>query len=119
MGGLISGADYLQAVRRRRELCAAVRDAMAGVDLLLTASAPGEAPPIGQVPKWTFDRPGFTIPFNVTGQPALSLCSGFGDGGLPVSVQIAGRPFEDAAVLAAGVVAEAGLGTRDRRPVLE
>ena len=119
LGGLISGADYLQAVRRRRELCAAVRDAMADVDLLLTASAPGEAPPIGQVPKWTFDRPGFTIPFNVTGQPALSLCSGFGDGGLPVSVQIAGRPFEDAAVLAAGVVAEAGLGTRDRRPVLE
>ena len=119
LGALVSGADYVQAVRRRRELCAAVQAAMAGVDLLLTASATGEAPLIDQVPKWAmFGPPSLTMPFNVTGQPALSVCSGFGEGGLPVSIQLAGRPFEDATVLAAGMAFEAGTGFRTRRPSL-
>ncbi len=117
LGALVSGADYVQAVRRRRELCAAVQAAMAGVDLLLTASATGEAPLIDQVPKWAmFGPPSLTMPFNVTGQPALSVCSGFGEGGLPVSIQLAGRPFEDATVLAAGMAFEVGTGFRARRP---
>ena len=119
LGALVSGPDYVQALRRRRELCAAVQAAMAGVDLLLTAAATGEAPPIDQVPKWAmFGPPSLTMPFNVTGQPALSVCSGFGDGGLPVSIQLAGRPFKDATVLAAGMAFEAGTGFRARRPSL-
>ena len=119
LGALVSGADYVQAVRRRRELCAAVQAAMAGVDLLLTASATGEAPLIDQVPKWAmFGPPSLTMPFNVTGQPALSLCSGYGEGGMPVSIQLAGRPFEDATVLAAGMAFEAETGFRARRPSL-
>ena len=119
LGALVSGADYVQAVRRRRELCAAVQAAMAGVDLLLTASATGEAPLIDQVPKWAmFGPPSLTMPFNVTGQPALSVCSGYGEGGMPVSIQLAGRPFKDATVLAAGMAFEAGTGFRARRPSL-
>ncbi len=119
LGALVSGPDYMQAVRRRRELCAEVQAAMAGVDLLLTAAATAEAPLIDQVPKWAmFGPPSLTMPFNVTGQPALSVCSGFGEGGLPVSIQLAGRPFEDATVLAAGMAFEAGTGFRARRPSL-
>ncbi len=119
LGALVSGPDYVQAVRRRRELCAAVQAAMAGVDLLLTAAATGEAPLIDQVPKWAmFGPPSLTMPFNVTGQPALSVCSGFGEGGMPVSIQLAGRPFEDATVLAAGMAFEAATDFRVRRPGL-
>lgn len=119
LGALVSGADYMQAVRFRRELCRSVAEAMADVDLLLTASAAGEAPPIDQVPKWgNFIRPSLTMPFNVTGQPALSVCSGYGEGGLPLSIQLAGRPFEDAAVLAAGHAYEGATPWRATRPAI-
>ena len=119
LGALVSGADYVQAVRRRRELCAETAAAMEGFDLILTASAAGEAPLIDRVPKWAnFERPGFTIPFNVTGQPALSVCSGYGEGGLPLSIQIVGRPFADATVLAAGHAYETAHEWRGTRPAL-
>ena len=117
LGAFVSGADYLQALRRRRELCAEMAGAMTGYDLLLTASAQGEAPPIDDVPKWaTLSRPGFNIPFNVTGQPALSVCAGYGEGGLPLSIQLVGRPFADATVLAAGHAYEMAYEWRQTRP---
>ncbi len=115
----ISAADYLQAQRRRRELCDAVTAAMTHCDLLLTASQPGEAKPIDQLGTWaSFEAPNFTIPFNLTGQPALSLCSGFGEGGLPVGAQLIGRPFEDATVLRAGHAYEQATGWRGMRPAM-
>ena len=92
---------------------------MQGYDLVLTASAAAEAPEITDVPKWgNFVRPGFTLPFNVTGQPALSVCAGYGEGGLPLSIQIAGKPFADATVLAAGHAYETAHAWRQRRPAL-
>jgi aspartyl-tRNA(Asn)/glutamyl-tRNA(Gln) amidotransferase subunit A len=98
----VSAADYVQAQRRRRALCGAVAGAMREFDLLLTASQPAEAPPFERVTKWaSFEAPNFTTPFNLTGQPAMTVRAGSGEGGLPVGVQIAGRPFEDALVLRA------------------
>src|SRR5260370_19775110 len=129
LGGLISGVDYVQAVRRRRELCAATAAAMKDIDLLLTASQPAEAPRIDAVPQWAIlENPGCTIPFNVTVQPALSVGSGIGAGGLPVSIQLIGKPFEEATVFRAAHAyqqatewrnhrpARAALGTRVRAP---
>ena len=117
LGALLSGADYLQAQRRRRDLIARTQAATAGVDLLITAAAVGEAPVIEAVPKWaSLQAPNFTIPFNVTGWPALSVCTGFGVGGLPVSMQIVGKPFDDAGVLAAGHAFERATGHRGTRP---
>ncbi len=119
LGALVSGPDYVQALRLRRELCAEMATVMQGCDLLLTAAANGEAPRIDQVPKWAaFERPSLTIPFNVTGQPALTVCAGFGEGGLPVAIQLVGRPFDDAAVLAAGHAYERAHGWRAIRPAL-
>ena len=45
MGAAFSSNDYIQAVRRRRELCAITAAAMKDVDLLLTTAAPSEATP--------------------------------------------------------------------------
>jgi aspartyl-tRNA(Asn)/glutamyl-tRNA(Gln) amidotransferase subunit A len=119
LAALITGADYVQAQRRRRELCAAVAAAMARCDLLLTAAQPGEARPIGQMGKWaSFEAPNLTIPFNLTGQPAMVVCAGFGEGGIPVGVQLAGRPFEDATVLRAAHAFERATAWRQRRPAL-
>ena len=119
MGALVSGPDYIQALRMRRELCAEMAAVMQGCDLLLTAAATGEAPEIDKVPKWgMFERPGLTIPFNVTGQPAMTVCAGYGEGGLPVAIQVAGRPFDDAGVLAACHAYETAHGWRARRPAM-
>jgi aspartyl-tRNA(Asn)/glutamyl-tRNA(Gln) amidotransferase subunit A len=43
-----------------------------------------------------------TIPFNVTGHPAMSVPTGLGDTGLPLSLQIVGRPFDEAMVFRIG-----------------
>jgi len=119
LGALMSAADYIQAQRRRADLITRSIAATQGVDLLITASAVGEAPPITAVSKWaSLEKPGFTMPFNVLGWPALSLCSGFGEGGLPVSVQIIGKPFDDASVLAAGHAFEKATAFRATRPAI-
>jgi aspartyl-tRNA(Asn)/glutamyl-tRNA(Gln) amidotransferase subunit A len=88
LGALVSGVDYVQAVRRRRELRAELHAAMAGLDLVLTASQDAEAVKIDAVPLWdSFPLRSFTMPFNVAGYPAITVCAGFGAGGLPVAIQ--------------------------------
>ena len=97
MGAMVSGVDYVQAVRRRRELRAELKAAMGGLDVVLTAAQPSEAPKIDEVPEWDIgQKPSFTMPFNVAGYPAMSICSGFGEGGLPVAIQLVGKPFQEA-----------------------
>jgi aspartyl-tRNA(Asn)/glutamyl-tRNA(Gln) amidotransferase subunit A len=119
LAALITGLDYVQAQRRRRELSEAVAAAMRDCDLLVTAGQPAEAPPIESVTTWSTVRmPNYTVPFNITGQPVVSVCTGHGEGGLPVGAQIAGRPFEDAVVLRAGHAFERATGGERRRPAL-
>jgi aspartyl-tRNA(Asn)/glutamyl-tRNA(Gln) amidotransferase subunit A len=119
LAGLITGADYVQALRRRRELVDELDQAMADLDLVMTAAAPTEAPPIDGVPKFAIlDRPSLTMPFNVTGSPAMSVCCGFGDGGLPLSFQIVGKRFDDATVLRLAHAYEQATPWRGRRPAL-
>jgi aspartyl-tRNA(Asn)/glutamyl-tRNA(Gln) amidotransferase subunit A len=119
LGALVSGVDYLQAVRRRRELRAQLQRAMAGLDAVLTASQPSEAPKIDALPKWDlFQTPSFTMPFNVAGYPAISICSGFGEGGLPVSIQLVGKPFQEPTVFGIADAIEKATDFRSRRPAL-
>jgi aspartyl-tRNA(Asn)/glutamyl-tRNA(Gln) amidotransferase subunit A len=119
LGGLMSAADYAQAVRRRRELCVATAAAMVDVDILLTTAAPTEAPLIENMPKWSsMEKPGFTMPFNLTGLPAMSICSGFGTGDLPISIQLVGKPFQEPTVFRAAHAYERATEWRKRRPAL-
>ena len=119
LGAFVSGVDYLQAVRRRRELRAELQAAMAGLDAVLTAVQPEEAPRIEGMSPWDIGRkPGFTMPFNVTGYPAISICSGFGAGGLPVAIQLVGKPFREATVLRIADAFEKATPYRDSRPAL-
>jgi aspartyl-tRNA(Asn)/glutamyl-tRNA(Gln) amidotransferase subunit A len=119
LGAFVSGVDYVQAVRRRRELRAELKAAMADLDVVLTAVFPNEAPKIDALPKWdVFQQPSFMMPFNVAGYPAMSVCSGFGAGGLPVAMQIVGKPFQEATVLRIADAFEKATPFRDRRPAL-
>jgi len=120
LAGLITAADYVQALRRRRELVAELDHAMADLDLVMTAAAPSEAPIIEEVPKFAIlERPSLTMPFNVTGSPAMSVCCGFTDNGLPLSFQIVGKRFQDAAVLRLAHAYEQATAWRGRRPALD
>jgi aspartyl-tRNA(Asn)/glutamyl-tRNA(Gln) amidotransferase subunit A len=115
----VSGVDYVQAVRRRRELRAELKAAMAALDVVLTAAQPSEAPKIDEVPEWDIgQKPSFTMPFNVAGYPAMSICSGFGEGGLPVAIQLVGKPFQEATVFRVADAFEKATAFRDRRPAL-
>jgi len=119
LGALVSGVDYVQAVRRRRELRAELKAAMAGLDIVLTAAAPAEAPKIDNVPVWDmFDRPSFTIPFNVAGYPAISVCGGYGEGGLPVAVQLVAKPFAEPTLFRVADAFEKATPYRNTRPAL-
>ena len=120
LAALISGGDYVQAVRRRRELAAEFTTAMADLDLAITAAAPSEAPAIDAVGKFsTFERPMLTMPFNVTGTPAMSVCCGYSAAGLPLAFQLAGKPFDEATVLRAAHAYERATPWRSVRPRLD
>ena len=58
----------------------------------------------------------FTGPWNVTGQPAASIPAGFTDGGLPLAVQLIGRPHDEATLLSLAAQMEAERPWADRRP---
>jgi aspartyl-tRNA(Asn)/glutamyl-tRNA(Gln) amidotransferase subunit A len=116
---LCNGMDYVQAMRKRRELIAEMAAAMAGVDVVLTAGNPDEAPLIDQVPRWdNLDKPNFTMAFNLTGMPAICVPSGFGPHGMPVSIQLAARPFAEGVLLRAAHAFEVATPWRDRRPAM-
>jgi aspartyl-tRNA(Asn)/glutamyl-tRNA(Gln) amidotransferase subunit A len=119
LGGMIRATDYVQAMRLRRELCLAVAAATADCDVLLTATQPTEAPRIESMPKWgLMQRPGFTNPGNITGYPAMSICSGYGEGGLPVAIQLIAKPFQEALLLGAAAAYETATPWRQTRPSL-
>src|SRR5271163_4708931 len=120
LAALVSGGDYVQAVRRRRELAIEFTTAMVGLDLAITAAAPGEAPAIDAIGKFaTFERPMLTMPFNVTGTPAMSVCCGYSAAGLPLAFQLAGKPFDEATVLRAAHAYERATPWRSVRPQLD
>jgi aspartyl-tRNA(Asn)/glutamyl-tRNA(Gln) amidotransferase subunit A len=119
MGAFLTAADYVHAQRMRRELCASLDRVLGEVDLLMCAITPGGAPPIGEVSKMSsFERPSFAFPFNVAGAPALALRAGFSEKGLPLGLQLAGRPFADDMVLRAGHQYERATSWSRRRPSL-
>lgn len=60
----------------------------------------------------------FTVPWNVTGQPAASVPSGFTDSGLPLAVQLIGRPHDETTLLSLSAQLEAERPWADQRPVL-
>jgi aspartyl-tRNA(Asn)/glutamyl-tRNA(Gln) amidotransferase subunit A len=116
---LISGSDYMQASRQRRVMINEMAPLYAKYDVLLTAG-PG---PAARLDAWRtinfWQRNSVTTPFNVTGGPALVQCIGFTDDGLPLSMQVVGRPFADAMVMRLAKAYEDATPWKARRPKLE
>ena len=103
LGAAITAADFIHALRARRELTDAVNRALSHYDALLTLSALNTAPRFDQpTDSLSSASPIQTIPFNVTGHPAMSVPTGLGANGLPIGVQIVGRPFDEPMVFRIG-----------------
>jgi aspartyl-tRNA(Asn)/glutamyl-tRNA(Gln) amidotransferase subunit A len=119
-GGLLRAEDYVQATRWRQELASAMRVVFREVDLLVLPTMSSPAGKLEEIPHESFltDTRAYTTPFNVSGCPALSLCNGFSTSGMPLSLQIAGRPFEEATVMRAGDAYEKATPWRKCRPNL-
>jgi aspartyl-tRNA(Asn)/glutamyl-tRNA(Gln) amidotransferase subunit A len=115
-GAFVSGADYVNALRLRARLVAEAAAVMQEVDVLVTPTRHTPPEPLGQFDTMLGHK-FYTRPFNVLGLPALSVCSGFTGNGLPLSMQIVGRPFEDALVLKVGSYFEKATSFRDVRPM--
>jgi aspartyl-tRNA(Asn)/glutamyl-tRNA(Gln) amidotransferase subunit A len=118
-GVLYSGSDYIQALRGRALICQAMGELMRSVDLLVLPTAPHPAVDFqteAATPFWK--RTSFTRLFSLTGQPAISLPCGFSSDGLPIGLQIAGRPFEDSTVLAAAHAYEQAHNWYKRHPII-
>ena len=119
-GALVAAADYSNALRFQRVLADKTLCAMKSVDALLTATTHGPAPVQSQMrAEANFARPPLTGPFNAAQLPALSICNGYAPEGLPLAMQIVGRPFDEATVLHIGHAYERATNWRDRRPAFK
>jgi len=120
-GVVLSAADLVQALRLRRELSDFLNKTILGrFDAVVTAAAFAPAERFDSYGKdakrWSGIR---TIPFNVTGNPAMAMPIGFAANGLPLSMQIVGRAFDEPTVFRIGAAYEAATSWNDVRPTLE
>ncbi|MFC4275833.1 amidase [Achromobacter aloeverae] len=117
-GALLRAEDYVQATRMRARLASAVQAALHDADVIVLPCAEPAGKLEAASPESMFDDPSYTVPFNVSGNPALSVCNGFSESGMPFSMQIAGRLFDEATVLRVGDAYEKATAWRQRRPHL-
>jgi aspartyl-tRNA(Asn)/glutamyl-tRNA(Gln) amidotransferase subunit A len=95
-------AYYLKAQKLRTLIANDFRAAFEKVDTILTPTAPSAAFPIGEKqddPIAMYLNDVCTVPASLAGLPAISLPAGLSENGLPLGLQLIGRPFEEATVL--------------------
>src|SRR6056300_144270 len=103
-------AYYLTAQKVRRLIKQDFDDAFQTVDALLTPATPTAAFPVGRKiddPVVNFLNDVFTVPANLAGLPGLSVPAGLNADGLPLGLQVLGRPYDEASLYRVGGVLEA------------
>jgi aspartyl-tRNA(Asn)/glutamyl-tRNA(Gln) amidotransferase subunit A len=115
---LFTAHDYVQATREHRRMMVEMEPLHARFDAFVTAGM-GEAPRLADYRSVSFwQKPSLLTAWNVTGQPVLALPNGFGAQGLPLGMQIAGRPFAEETILKIGHAYERATEWHARRPSL-
>jgi len=126
VGAFVGGAHYVRAQQVRALVRADVDGVLARHDLLLAPATPITAPAVDERQTTLGDGPAdvrsalirFTRPFNVSGHPACAVPCGFTAGGMPIGLQLVGRPFDEATVLRAADAFQRLTDFHARRPVL-
>jgi aspartyl-tRNA(Asn)/glutamyl-tRNA(Gln) amidotransferase subunit A len=104
-GAFVQAADFVQAQRVRRLAQQRLAEVFTGVDAIVTPTTAIGAPPLSEMtPGGVFEalRLIFTTYWDAVGNPALVVPMGFTADGLPLSLQIAGKPFDEATILKIG-----------------
>jgi aspartyl-tRNA(Asn)/glutamyl-tRNA(Gln) amidotransferase subunit A len=104
LGAAYSASDYIAALSARRLLAAKVQDVLQRYDVLLCATLLRTAPRFDEPSANPFNpsKPSPAVPFNLSGNPAMSVPIGLDAAGLPRGVQIVGRLFDEATLLRVG-----------------
>jgi aspartyl-tRNA(Asn)/glutamyl-tRNA(Gln) amidotransferase subunit A len=124
VGAFVTATDYLKGQRARRLLRDEVDGALTEFDCLLAPTLPVAAPPVTAIEVPIGERvesvrtafTSFTRLFNLTGHPALALPCGFSRDGLPLSLQLVGRAFDEGTILRLGHAYEQATDWHRRRP---
>lgn len=122
----VSGGAYVNAQRARGLVVGGFQTAFAEVDVLAAPTLPAvaatldaETVSVGDTEEPLLSAyPRLCAPANVAGLPALTLPCGFSDDGLPIGLQLMGRPFEEDLVLRAGRAYEGATDWHKIRPPL-
>jgi aspartyl-tRNA(Asn)/glutamyl-tRNA(Gln) amidotransferase subunit A len=104
--------EYGRCKEHQQRLRAAMLACFEGVDALLVPGATCPAPDAGST-----GDPAFNSPWSYTGLPSVSFRSGWTDEGLPLALQVIGRPFGEGELFAAAAWCEARLEVEWREPV--
>ncbi|HKN00426.1 MAG TPA: amidase [Candidatus Binataceae bacterium] len=122
-GRMITATDYLKALTDIHNTSREIIRALAPYDALLTPTLTRPAVRLGtlgvtpeRAPDEIYSWIAFTFPFNSTGQPAISLPNGFSKSGLPLALQIVGRPNDEAGIIAIAAQFEEARPWKDRKP---
>jgi aspartyl-tRNA(Asn)/glutamyl-tRNA(Gln) amidotransferase subunit A len=118
-GAFMKAADYINANRIRRKLSQSFNAFFDDVDVIITASAmdlPCRIDDDEQV-EYTYARQA-RAPFNVTGGPAMSVPVGFSKSGLPLGMQLVGKPFSEALLYRAAYAYEQAVDWGNTYPKL-
>ncbi len=129
-GREITAAHYINAVAMMHNLSRDIVQRLAPYDALVTPTLTRPAVRLGTLPSqdpWRTDKNGkpvheiytwtaFTFPFNATGQPAVSIPMGFNQAGLPLGLQIVGRPNDEAGIIALSAQFEEARPWKDKLP---
>ena len=116
-GALIRAEDYFQALRQRTWLCEELARAFAEYDVLASAGWMTVAEKARPDKLDRFLRPpNITTPFNIGGQPAMNIPCGFSAEGLPISLQLAARHFDEALMFRVGHAYQTLTDWHTRRP---
>jgi len=118
-GAFVRAADYVNATRLRRKMADAFHALFSEMDVAVTASSMDPACRIDdpQAVEYTYGRQARAA-FNVTGSPALSAPVGFSKAGLPLAIQVVGKPFGEAMVYRVAHAYEQATRWVERHPSL-
>jgi Asp-tRNA(Asn)/Glu-tRNA(Gln) amidotransferase A subunit family amidase len=122
-GRTMTAAAYVNTMAQMHNAAREVVQALMQYDALLTPTLARPAPRIGELPssRETYVEEAlawlpFTFPFNATGQPACSVPNGFNKAGLPIGLQIVGRPENEPTVVSLAAAYEEARPWSDQRP---
>jgi Asp-tRNA(Asn)/Glu-tRNA(Gln) amidotransferase A subunit family amidase len=117
VGELVPASGYVDALRTREVIREAVKRAFVSqkLDAIVAPSTPVKAPLIERATELS-GLVHHQCPANLTGQPSLSIPCGISREGLPIGLQIIGRPFAEATLVTIGTAYEAMAGWYRMRP---